>query len=69
MRSAAEYVAAAWESVGPHAAAQNVTLTAEKAVQAALDDAAKEAANREQYHNLLSRAIRNSQPQTANDTH
>lgn len=56
MRSAAEYVAAAWESVGPHAAAQNVALTAEKAVQMALDEA-------EKYRYLLTKAILNSQSQ------
>lgn len=58
MRSASEYVAAAWEAVGPHAAAQNVALTAEKAVQMALDDS-------EKYRYLLTKAILNAKAEPA----
>ena len=57
MNTAAEYVAAAWEAVGPHAAAQNVLLTCETAVALALVDA-----RAEKYRILLAHAIQGGAP-------
>ena len=62
MKTAQQYVDAA----DTHSICEPAGMAIEDAivaVQAALDDAAREAANREQYKDLLAMAIINSQPQ------
>ena len=64
MRSALEYIAEGTGSWNDEFDRPIMLLEdAIAAVQAALDDAAKEAANRERYKDLLAMAIINSQPQ------